>query len=158
MCIFFNMYDTIEPLIVQRCQMEKWRKKYERFCSILVSSSIVACHEKWTGWEIHAPPPRPYIKNSTVLKGLTNALTLEQGLFFRRSEVLVKQGKIEKHKQTQIMTFRKKINRQKDGQSDKYISLGISAPEKIMLEMYYYFCFWSYLIRESAKKTVFFSG
>ena len=35
------MYDTLKPLIVQRCQMEKWRKKYERFCSILVSSSIV---------------------------------------------------------------------------------------------------------------------
>ena len=26
MCIFFNMYDTLEPLNVQRCQMEKWRK------------------------------------------------------------------------------------------------------------------------------------
>ena len=33
------MYDTLEPLIV-RCQMKKLRKKYERFCSILVSSSI----------------------------------------------------------------------------------------------------------------------
>ena len=34
------MYDTLEPLNVQRCQMEKRRKKYESFCYILISSSI----------------------------------------------------------------------------------------------------------------------
>ena len=31
MCIFFNMYDTLEPLNIQRCQMEKWRKKIWTF-------------------------------------------------------------------------------------------------------------------------------